>query len=104
MPAVEKQMTDDLKDMTAKVQATVSAENARYGYSRGAADTGFTELARAVNVQTAGLNSLASAQRGGSMRPIVLKLDKRTLGSAVVDVSGTETVRVGTKLVTGGAR
>lgn len=104
MPAVEKQMTDDLKDMTAKVQATVSAENARYGYSRGAADTGFTELARAVNVQTAGLNSLASVQRGGSMRPIVLKLDKRTLGSAVVDVSGSETVRVGTKLGTGGAK
>ena len=36
------------------------------------------------------------------MRPIVLQLDKRELGRAVVDVSGAETVRVGTKL-TGGA-
>lgn len=97
-------MTAGMSGTIDRLRETVSAENARYGYSRGAADTGFTELARAVNVQTAGLNSLASAQRGGSMRPIVLKLDKRTLGSAVVDVSGSETVRVGPKLVTGGVR
>jgi hypothetical protein len=103
-PNVEKQISDDLKHMTGEVQATVNAENARYGFSHGAPDTGFTELARAVNVQTGGINSLASAQRGGSSRPVVLMLDKRELGSAVVDVGSAETVRVGTKLITGGAR
>ena len=95
-------MASGMSGITDSIRETVNAENARYGFSRGAADTGFTELARAVNVQTAGINSLASAQRGGSMRPVVLMLGKRELGRAVVDVSGAETVRVGTKL-TGGA-
>lgn len=100
---VEDSLRERLKGMQARLQATVSAENARYGYSSGMPDTGFSELARAVNVQTAGINSLASAQRGNSLRPIVLSLDKRELGRAVVDVSGSESVRVGTRLVTGGA-
>ena len=95
-------MSSGMSGITDGLRATVSAENARYGFSRGAADVGFTELARAVNVQTAGINSLATSQRGGTMRPIILQLDKRELGRAVVDVSGAETVRVGTKL-TGGA-
>ena len=101
---VRGSMAAGMSGITDRLRETVSAENARYGYSRGAADTGFTELARAVGVQTAGINSLASAQRGGNKRPIVLMLDKRELGSAVVDVGTAETVRVGTKLVTGGAR
>lgn len=102
MPELEKEVDEDVKKILGQVQATVSAENARYGYSHGAPDSGFTELARAVNVQTAGINSLASAQRGGSMRPVILTLNKRELGRAVVDVSNAETVRVGTKL-TGGS-
>ena len=100
---VEDTLRKRLSGMQARLQATVSAENARYGYASGTPDTGFSELARAVNVQTAGINSLASAQRGGSLRPVVLTLDKRELGRAVVDVSGAESVRVGTRLATGGA-
>jgi hypothetical protein len=85
----------DMSGITDRLRATVSAENARYGRSHGTPDSGFTELARAVNVQTAGINSLASAQRGGAMRKIVLQVGKRELGSVVVDVANTETARVG---------
>lgn len=96
-------MAGGMSGLTDGLRATVSAENARFGYSAGAPDTGFSELARAVNVQTAGLNSLASSTRAGNTRPIVLMLDERELGHAFVDVGNTERARVGTRLVTGGA-
>lgn len=100
------QMADGMSDLTANLRATVNAENARFARPTSAPDTGFADLARAVGIQTAGINSLANEYRSGAgrERPIILKLDKRVLGSAVVDVGAAETVRVGTKLVTGGAR
>lgn len=100
---VRRSIQGDISGITDSLRATISAENARFGYSAGAPDTGFSELARAVNVQTAGLNSLASSTRSGNTRPIVLMLDERELGHAFVDVGNTERARVGTRLVTGGA-
>ncbi len=103
MDNVEKDMKSRLAAMTARVQATVGAENARVGRSIGVPDTGFSDLARAVGTQTAGINSLASEYRRGSgnTRPVILMLDKRELGRAVVDVGGLEETRVG--LAVGGA-
>lgn len=103
MDNVEKDMKSRIADMTAHVQASVSAENARVGQSMGAPDTGFSDLARAVGTQTAGINSLAGEYRRGSsnMRPIILQLDKREVGRAFVDVFNTETTRVGLSM--GGA-
>lgn len=103
--AVKNTMQADLSAITASVRATVAAENARFSSNAAPADTGFSEIARAVGLQSAGINSLASEfRRGtGSTRPIIIQLDKRELGRAVVDVGGTETVRVGAKLALGGA-
>ena len=103
MDNVEQDMKKRIAEMTANVQATVSAENARVGQSMGTPDTGFSDLARAVGTQTAGINSLAGEYRRGSnnMRPIILQLDKREVGRAFVDVFNTETTRVGLSM--GGA-
>lgn len=97
-------MALDVAGLIERLRATVSAENAYYGRSAGTPDNGFTDLARAVGIQTAGINSLANEYRGGAgrMRPIVIELNGRELGRAVVDVGNAEAVRVGTKLVTGG--
>lgn len=104
MPDVEKQIAGDLSGLTARVQASVNAESARAGLSMGRAETGFTDLARAVGMQTAGINSLsASYRRGNSMRPVVLELNGRELGRAMVDVGGAEETRTGLKLSYGGA-
>lgn len=88
----------------AELTDTVYAENARYGYSPGVADNGVGELTRAVGIQSAGINSLVKQgqSRSGNNRPIVLTLNGRELGRAVVDVGTAETVRAGIK-VTGGA-
>lgn len=104
MGDVEKDLKNDLAGMTARVQATVSAENARYGTSPGVADTGFVDLARAVGSQTAGINSLASEYRRGaaSGQPVVIELDRRELGRAVVDVGNAENTRKGSSLAYGG--
>lgn len=104
MPEVEKQLTSDLSGLTARVQASVNAESARAGHSMGRTETGFTDLVRAVGTQTAGINSLsASYRRGNSMRPVVLQLNGRELGRAMVDVGGAEETRMGVKLSYGGA-
>lgn len=105
IPKVQKQITGDLSGLTARVQASVNAESARAGHSMGRAETGFTDLARAVGMQTAGINSLsASYRRGaGSMRPVVLELNGRELGRAMVDVGGAEETRTGLRLSYGGA-
>lgn len=97
---VESQMQKDLAGMTARVQATVGAENAKASHSMAARDTGIYDLARAVGTQTAGINSLASEYRRGTgnMRPVVLQLNGRELGRAVVDVGGAEEARVGVQL------
>lgn len=105
MDAVEKDLAKDLEGMQGRLQATVRAENARFSNSAGVADTGFADLARAVGTQTAGINSLASEYRKGTgtMRPVIIQLDKRELGRAVVDVGGTEETRTGARLSLGGA-
>ena len=102
---VENQMAGDLSGLTARIRATVGAEGVRTGQSMGKQETGFADLARAVGVQTAGINSLSAEYRrgSGSMRPVVLQLNGRELGRAVVDVSGAEETRVGTRLSLGGA-
>ena len=99
----EKKMRTDLSGLTARVQATVGAENAKTGRSMGTRDTGLYDLARAVGTQTAGINSLASQYRkgAGNMRPVILQLNGRELGRAVVDVGGAEETRVGTRLALG---
>lgn len=105
LKAIRAQMAADMSDITSSLRATVNAENARFARPTSAPDTGFADLARAVGIQTAGINSLAHEYRSGAgrMRPIVLQLGKRELGRAVVDVGTAETVRVGTK-ITGGAK
>ena len=104
--AIKKTMATDVSGITANVRATVSAENARFSNNTGVPDTGFTDLARAVGMQTAGINSLAGEYRRGSgnVRPIIIQLDKRELGRAFVDVGGTEETRIGAKISYGGAR
>lgn len=94
-----------LAGMKSSLEATVNAENASYGAKTGTADTGFTELARAVGVQTAATNSLANDYRTGAGRSstVVIELNGRELGRAVVDTGNAENTRYGTKLVTGGA-
>lgn len=97
MPEVEKQMAGDIDALTARMQATVAAESIKVGNGYAAQYDGTEDIVRAVGMQTAGINSLASEYRRGSSskQPIVLMLDKRELGRAVVDVSNAETGRVG---------
>lgn len=85
------------------LEATVHAENSRYGRTNGAADNGMTELAHAVGVQGAGINSLVKqGQNRSGNSTVVLNLNGRELGRAVVDTGTSETVRAGVR-VTGGA-
>ena len=102
---VKRTMANDMGDITARVQASVAAENARAGQSMGRADTGFTDLARAVGIQTAGISSLSAQYRSGAanMRPVILQLNGRELGRAMLDVGGAEETRVGARLSLGGA-
>lgn len=97
MPEVEKQMEGDIDALTAKMQATVDAETVKVSNGYTAQYDGTQDIVRAVGTQTAGINSLASEYRRGSStkQPIVLMVDKRELGRAVVDVSSAETERVG---------
>ena len=97
MPDVERQMEGDIDALTAKMQATVAAESIKVGNGYSAQYDGTQDIVRAVGTQTAGINSLANEYRRGSStkQPIVLMVDKRELGRAVVDVSSAETERVG---------
>lgn len=103
-PEVEKQMQGKMSDLTAHVQGVVAAESSQVGRSMGRPDNGFTELTQAIGMQTAGINSLSSEYRRGSSnnRPIILQLDKRELGRAIVNTGDVEKSRVGTKILTGG--
>lgn len=87
--------------MIDRIKANVTLQNAGYANTVSPADNGMGDLARAVGMQTAGISSLAHEYRGGSMRPVVLELNGRELGRAVVDVGSAETSRVGTRLVMG---
>ena len=105
MPEAVDTVQGELDALTARVYATVGAESARTGRSMGRPETGYTDLARAVGLQTAGITSLSSEYRrgAGNMRPVILELDGRELGRAVVNVSAAENSRVGAKLALGGA-
>ena len=97
---VKDKMALDMQGITARIKAVVSAENARMAQGVGVRDTGLTEVAQAVGMQTAGINSLASEYRRGSSAQVTvpLVLDGRELGRAIVDLGNAETVRTGTSL------
>ena len=86
---------------TDKIKTAVSLEQSRMAQGVGVRDTGFAEVAQAVGMQTAGINSLASEYRRGSNAQVTvpLVLDGRELGRAIVDLGNTESVRTGTSLV-----
>ena len=86
---------------TDRIKTAVSLEQSRMAQGVGVRDTGFTEVAQAVGMQTAGINSLASEYRRGSSAQVTvpLILDGRELGRAIVDLGNAETIRTGTSLV-----
>lgn len=103
---LKNSVSSGIADTISHLRATVAAESSRFAASPGYADNGITDLARAVGIQTAGINSLAGEYRKGSgnTRPVVLQLNGRELGRAVVDVGGAEESRIGTKIsIVGGA-
>lgn len=94
---IEDDIQKKLSGLTARAQMAVSADNARMAQGVGVTDTGFADLARAVGTQTAGINSLAGEYRKGAdnTRPVVIMLNNRELGRAIVDLGKAETVRAG---------
>lgn len=105
LPDIEKQLAGDLDGLTARVQSAVSVESSKVGRNISRPDTGYSELAQAVGMQTAGINSLSAQYRRGAAntRPIILELDGHELGRAVVNVGSVENSRIGTRLALGGA-
>ena len=99
--AVKKKMALDTQGIIARIQTAVSLEQARMSQGVGVRDTGFAEVAQAVGMQTAGINSLASEYRRGSSAQVTvpLILDGRELGRAVVELGNEENARIGTNLV-----
>ena len=100
LPEAEKQISTDVAGLTARIQSTVNAENAKMAVGVGAYDSGMMEVARAVGLQTAGINSLASEYRSGSKANVTVPLiiDGRELGRAILDLGSTEANRTGTSL------
>lgn len=98
---IKSQMATDMQGIISQMRATVSIEQSRMSQGVGVRDTGFAEVARAVGLQTAGINSLASEYRRGTNKQITIPiiLDKRELGRAFVEVGGEEITRSGTSLV-----
>lgn len=101
-----KKTAEDLKKQLQnegilKIKSAVSAENSRMLQGVGVKDTGFSDIAQAVGMQTAGINSLASEYRKGSSASVTvpLVLNGRELGRAIVDLTKTENTRTGTSLV-----
>lgn len=99
--AVKNKMATDTQGLISRIKTAVSLEQARMSQGVGVRDTGFSEVAQAVGMQTAGINSLASEYRRGSNAQVTvpLVLDGRELGRAIIDLGNTETVRTGTSLV-----
>ena len=99
--AVKSKMAADMQGITARIKTAVDIENARMAQGVGVRDTGFAEVAQAVGMQTAGINSLASEYRRGSSAQVTvpLILDGRELGRAIVDLGNEENARIGTNLV-----
>lgn len=97
---VKSKMASDMQGITARIKTAVSLEQSRMAQGVGVRDTGFAEVAQAVGMQTAGINSLASEYRRGSNAQVTvpLILDGRELGRAIVDLGNAETIRTGTSL------
>ena len=91
------------QETTDRIKTAASLEQARMSQGVGVRDTGFSEVAQAVGMQTAGINSLASEYRRGSSAQVTvpLVLDGRELGRAIVDLGNAETIRTGTSLAFG---
>lgn len=102
-PNLEKDMESKLSGLTAKANATIAADNVTMARTTGARDTGFSELARAVGNQSAGIFGLSNAYRSGNNKPVIIELNGRELGRAVVDVGGKEEKRVGSRMKVGAA-
>jgi hypothetical protein len=103
---IKNTISGSMADVIERARATVAGEQARFsGMSRNT-DTGYTELLQAVGNQTAGINSLAHSYTKGTanQRPIIIQLNERELGRAIVDVGGIEETRIGAHLAFGGAR
>ena len=100
--AIKNKMSVDMQGITTKIKTAIAIENARMSQSVGVRDTGFTDIAQAVGMQTAGINSLASEYRRGSTTQVTvpLVLDGRELGRAIVELGNEENTRVGTNLAT----
>ena len=98
--AVKGKMSADMRAITDRIKTAVSLEQERMAQGIGVRDTGFSEVAQAVGMQTAGINSLASEYRRGSNAQVTVPLviDGRELGRAIVDLGNAETVRTGTSL------
>ena len=94
---IRNKMATDMQGITARIKTAVSLENARMAQGVGVRDTGFTEVAHAVGMQTAGINSLASEYRKGSSAQITVPLiiDGREMGKAFIDLGGEESARRG---------
>lgn len=92
--------------IVANLRATVNMENSHFSSLVTAVDTGLSDLTNAVRTQTAGINSLAHSYTSGgaNSKPVVIELNGREFGRAVVDLGGKESARVGSRLVYGGAR
>lgn len=98
-----KKTAEDLKKQlqnegVLRFRAVANAENARMMQGVGVRDTGFTDIAQAVGMQTAGINSLASEYRRGSSAQVTvpLVLNERELGKAFIDLGKIENKRTGT--------
>ena len=104
MAEIRRGMAADMHGLTSQLKTAVVLDNARTAQTVGSRDTGLADVARAVGIQTAGINSLAGEYRKGTgtARPVILQLNGRELGRAVVDLGGTEEKRVGVKLSHGG--
>lgn len=80
-----------------RMNSAVDAENVKMAQGVGVADTGVMEVARAVGMQTAGINSLASVFSNGSNAyvEVPLIIDGREFGRAVVNYGASENARTG---------
>lgn len=94
---IEDEVAKKLKQLTTRAQIEMTTNNAAMAHTVSVPDNGMSDLARAVGTQTAGINSLAGEYRKGtgSTKPLVLMLDGRELGRAVVDLGKAETMRAG---------
>lgn len=99
--AIKNKMAADMQGLTARIKTAVTLENARMSQGVGVRDTGFTDIAQAVGMQTAGINSLASEFRHGSKTQLTVPivLGGRELGRAIVELGNTENARIGSTLV-----